>query len=515
MKYRGYGSYPCTNDRVSLRARRGVGSARQNAGITTLLVVAFMGIFTLIVGGLSGYALQQSKYGRALLAREEALSIAESGLEYFKWHVAHNTEIREDGTGLQSSYTYTVEDPEGGEMGAAVLTTDANMQCGRVQWIDVESEGISNADQSKTRTIAARYMRPSVGEYALVTDTGVHYTSAVTGPIHSNSAVRMDGSNNSTVTSKLDQDEFWCTSSYGCTPSRWEDGVFGTGPNTELWRFPASEISFATILQDTLALRTYATNDGLYLSPTRVYLDGVAQGSSFASVGGSESTGFHIVFNPDGTVNIYRVTSTYSISNTYAPPGVLGSDWTPITDRPDISARTLVVSNVSLPSDCSLIYSEAKTWISGTVMGKITVVAADPGSFDPDIMLGGTITVSDGNIGYATTDGTTGLTAIAERGIRYAYRVPNDMSVRGIFVAQNGFYGRYYYAYVGGANTYNIRNSITLNGSIVSKLRASVWYGDSGFQNRFTTYDRLQAFQPSPFTPSARVDYGYALWNEE
>src|SRR3989344_5853309 len=74
-------------------------------GITTLLVVAFMGIFTLMLGGLVGYALEQAKYGRALHAREEALSIAESGLEYFKWHVAHNTAIREDGTGLQSSYS--------------------------------------------------------------------------------------------------------------------------------------------------------------------------------------------------------------------------------------------------------------------------------------------------------------------------------------------------------------------------------------------------------------------------
>src|SRR3989344_7665199 len=88
-------------------------------GVTTLLVVAFMGIFTLMLGGLVGSVLQQAMYGRALHAREEALSIAESGLEYFKWHVAHNTAIREDGTGLQSSYSYTVNDPEGGELGSA------------------------------------------------------------------------------------------------------------------------------------------------------------------------------------------------------------------------------------------------------------------------------------------------------------------------------------------------------------------------------------------------------------
>jgi len=186
-----------------------------------------MGIFTLMLGGLVGYALEQAKYGRALHAREEALSIAESGLEYFKWHVAHNTAIREDGTGLQSSYSYTVNDPEGGELGSANITTSAYKQCGRVQWIDVESEGTSNADTRFKRVLAARYVRPAVAEYAFVTDSGVYYVSNVTGPVHGNSGVRMDGTNNSIVSSKLGANEFWCTSSYNCSPSQWKNGVFG------------------------------------------------------------------------------------------------------------------------------------------------------------------------------------------------------------------------------------------------------------------------------------------------
>jgi hypothetical protein len=480
------------------------------AGVTTLLVVAFMGVFTMIMAALVGYVLEQGRYGRALHAREEALSIAESGLEYFKWHVAHNEEIREDGTGLQSSYTYTVDDPEGGELGTANITTSANMQCGRVQWIDVESEGTSNSDVRFTRTLAARYMRPSVGEYAFVTDSGVHYVSNVTGPVHGNSGVRMDGTNNSVVSSKLGEDEFWCTSGYNCNPAQWVDGVFGNGSNDDLWSFPVSEINFATMLADTAPLQGYASADGLYLSPTQVYLNGVAQGSAFSSVGGSESRGFHVVFNSNGTVTVRRVTSTNSFSSVYDP-----QTGNYITDYPDVANET-TVGTYTLPSDCGLIYSEAKTWISGTVSGKITIVAADPGSFNPDIILGGTINVSEGNISYATTDGTTGLTAIAEHAVRFANRVPNDMSIRGIFVAQSGFYGRYFYAFANPSTSYNLRNSLTLNGSIVSKLRAGTAYGTaSGFQNRYTIYDRLQAFDPSAFTPSARVDYGYVLWREE
>ena len=41
-------------------------------GVTTLLVVGFMGIFMLILGTISSFAMQQGKYGRALYDREQA-----------------------------------------------------------------------------------------------------------------------------------------------------------------------------------------------------------------------------------------------------------------------------------------------------------------------------------------------------------------------------------------------------------------------------------------------------------
>ena len=40
-------------------------SGRAQRGMTTLLVVGFMGVFMLILGTVTGYAFQQAKYGRA------------------------------------------------------------------------------------------------------------------------------------------------------------------------------------------------------------------------------------------------------------------------------------------------------------------------------------------------------------------------------------------------------------------------------------------------------------------
>ncbi len=100
------------------------------AGFTTLLVLGFMGVFMIVLGTITSYAFEQARYGRALLAREQALHIAEGGLEYYRWFLAHNPGNLANGTGLPGPYTYTVDDPEGGTLGSAALTVTGNSQCG-------------------------------------------------------------------------------------------------------------------------------------------------------------------------------------------------------------------------------------------------------------------------------------------------------------------------------------------------------------------------------------------------
>ena len=172
----------------------------------------------------------------------------------------------------------------------------------------------------------------------------------------------------------------------------------------------------------------------------------------------------------------------------------------------------VTIGTFAVPPACSLIYSQAKTWIEGTVAGKVTLVAADAGSFSPDIIL-------RGNIGYATTDGSSGISAIAEHSVLIPLVVPSAMSIRGVFVAQTGYFGRDLYdcTYA----PYDIRSSLTMNGTVVSNLRTGTKWGYgwcsgiSGFQTRVDSYDRLLAFSPPPFTPAASVDYKLSLWREQ
>lgn len=471
-----------------------------HSGVTTVLVLIFMGVFMLIMSALTGFAFEQAKYGRALYAREQALSVAEAGLEYYRWFLGHNTSIMTTGNGAVSPYTYTVKDPESGSaVGAATITANVVKQCGIPQWIDLTSKGVSSADPAYARTVSVRYMKPSVALYSGLYNTNLHIgpTSAVSGPIFSNGGIWMDGISSSTVSSALST--FYCDSSMGCTgvggnPSAgWKAGVFGAGEDSTLWKYPVSSIDFIGMAANLSTLRGYAISNGLYLYDSTVSAN-------------HNTKGFHIYLNADGTVDVYRVNTTVAINSAYH---VDDSDYHTDYDIIATNGQTLV-GHYTIPSTCGVIYAEGTTWIQGTVKGKMTIVVADPSSgYDPDAILASNIT-------YATTDGTSGLTVIAEHSIRIPLNSPDTMSVRGIYIAQSGYFGRdYYYSTPSGYSSYLNRTLLTVTGTVKSTQQPVLYWGSQGYANRAYSYDQVLAFAPPPFTPPVSSGYGYVLWQEK
>lgn len=460
-----------------------------------ILVLVFMGVFATIVGMLSSYLLTQANVTRAKYAREQAFGIAESGLEYYRWFLAHNPDNLTNGTGLPGPYSYVVEDPEGGQIGTASLSIAGNTSCGVVQSIEITSQGTADASPAFKRTLTARWARPSVAEYSHVINSNVWAGADrnIVGPYHSNGGIRMDGTNNSTVSSAVST--WTCTSTFGCSPSQSKPGVWGAGSGSPLWKYPVPNFNFAGIASDFGALKGYAQTQGRY----------------FDTVSTSGQRGYHIVFKNDNTVDVYRVNTTawrwtIHIDNL--------STWQ--KDYHQITGETFL-GNYSIPAGCPIILAEDNVWLEGTVAGKVIVIAADPedASYNPDIIL-------QGNIGYTSTGGSVGLTAVAERSVVYGYNIPDNMSVRGIFVAQSGYYGRNLYPcwYA----PYDKRNSLSLHGSVVSNGRVGTKWGYStsgcygqwsGFNTRTDTYDRLLAFSPPPFTPFASADHKFIIWKEQ
>lgn len=467
-------------------------SLRQR-GITIILVLVFASVFGLAVSALMGFIFSQAKLGSSKEVREQALGIAEAGLEYYHWFLSHYPEDLQDGTGSAGPYVHTYEDPVSGPIGSFSLSVVGNTSCGELQSVDITSTGTVDTDSRFTRTVFGRHANPSVAEYSYIigADVWAGPDRNITGPYHSNGGIVMDGTNNSLVTSALAS--WTCTFSTRCNPPVTDDGVFGDGPNSALWQFPAGEISFDDMAADFSTLKSLAQSDGIYLAP---------YGSTEINYSGymTAPDGYHLIFNSDGTVDIYQVTDTsgywgYRTGIGYSP------DLHLIDSETFIERRTI-------PSDCSVIFVEDKVWIEGVVSGKVTVVAADlvNAGYDPDVIL-------EDDITYSTFDGSDGLTVISEFGVYIPPDSPDDLSLRGIFVAQGDRFGRPYYAS-------DIKSQLTIHGSIVSRERVGTsWTSGetiiSGYQNRDNSYDRLQTTNPPPFTPASTTTPKYILWQEQ
>ncbi|MBP9816973.1 MAG: hypothetical protein KBD05_03005 [Candidatus Pacebacteria bacterium] len=466
-------------------------------GYLMLLAIVFGAIFFTVLGALSSYVLTENKLQNAGHAQARALSIAEAGLEYYRWFLAHYPNDLQNGTGVAGPYSIPYNDPEGGVTGTISLAITGNTSCGQVTSVDITSTGTANGSPSATRAVYARYAQPSVARYSYILNDSVWAGAdrVINGPYHSNGGIRMDGTANSSVTSSLSN---WnCTSDYGCSPaSSSASGVVGNGPNQDLWSWPVPQVNFAGIAADFGTLKTLAQAQGIYYP-------------RWSTTNNPNTAaywhGYHLIFNSNGTVTVRRTTSTTRL------------DVTPVNSADDDEDRALINNETNyetrtIPATCGLIFVEDHVWIEGTIPQKVTVVAANVvnAGIAPNAYL-------KNNIVYGATDGTDGLTVIAEHNVLVTPDSPNTMTLNGIFIAQGGAFGRNYYG-----GSYDPRGTLTILGTTVSNKRTGTkWclngsctsYG--GYANRIDSYDRRLANDPPPFTPLVSTDYEFVEWREK
>lgn len=457
---------------------------RQSSGYLMVMVLVFAGIFMTILTSFVVFIVTQSRLIEQRFHFEQSGHIAEAGLNYFKWYLAHYP------NSTTTNIVGVYKDPEGENVGEYSITVASTTYCGETSSLQVTSVGHTYANPQVRRTMSARYAKPTVAEYSFILNSNVWVgpDAQIVGPYHSNGGIRMDGTNNSVVTSG--QSTWWCDSGYGCSPSRSRDGVFTTtaNPNTSLFDFPSPPINFAGITVDLATIQDRARNGGgRYFGP-------------------SGREGYHVIFLSDGRVEVRRVNSKENEPN--------GLAWGYYMH---ILKGTTLVERFTIPQSCPVLYFEDDIWLEGAVRGKVTVVAADIDSAGVDRSI-----ILNNNITYASA--TSGLLAIAERDTVIPLVVPNNMTLSGIFISQLGAFSRNYY------NTSNIpsawdeyvqRNSLTINGTIVSNGRVGTkWITtpggvfQSGFNNRYMSYDRNMMTAPPPYTPDTSDVYEYSDWRD-
>lgn len=472
-----------------------------NGGYLVVLTLVFGAVFFVIITAFAGYVVTQNQVQMRSYHKANALAIAEAGLDYYKWFLAHYPDDTQNGTGLPGPYVHTYADPEGGNIGEFSLEIASSTACGDVYAIDITSTGHTYDDPSITRSVYGRYAQPTVAEYAYIINSNVWAGAdrTIIGPYHSNGVVRMDGTNNSTVSSG--QEDWVCDGSLPCTPysnGTTLPGVYGDGPNFDLWSYPAPPINFTGLTVDLTSMQDKAVNGGgLYIGPSGRY-------------------GYRVSFQSDGTIDVYQIVRAdqywgYSSENGWKQ------------ERNVINSNNFV-GTYTIPTTCPVIFVEDNVWIEGTVSEKVTIAAADVDTtgVDPTLVL-------NGNITYVNDD--SGLLAIGENNVLVGLSVPNDMTVNGIFIAQNGRFGRNHYCQndcsstsgnqglPGTLDPYVYRNTLTINGTIVSKGREGTKWSCggtycSGFATRYNSYDRDLVSDPPPLTPITSDTYKFIEWRE-
>jgi len=475
----------------------------QHIGALLILVLIFGSVFFVMLSSFMGFIITQSQLQVKKYNYEQAREIAEAGLNYYKWYLAHNPDDVTNGTGAPGPYVLPYTDPELGAIGEFSLEIASSTFCGEINHIEINSTGYTYDEPSLTRTVYARYARPTVAEYAYIINSNVWAGGdrTIVGPYHSNGVIRMDGTNNSTVTSG--QEDWVCDGSLSCAPG-WNgstvDGVYGDGPNSSLWSFPSPPVNFTGLTVDLANMRDKAENGGgIYIPPSGDY-------------------GYRVDFQSDGTVDVFIVDSTYNYWGYTSADG-----WN--TERNVIYDDDPFATYTINPS-CPMIFVEDKVWLEGEVPLKVTLAAADTDSpgVDPSIILNGDITY---------TSSSSGLLAVAETDVLVGLQVPDDMELSGIFVAQSGRFGRNrycqscssgwwwgtHYGLPGVLDPYSMRNSLTMHGTVVSNGRVGTkWTSSgtyiSGFDTRYNSYDRDLVNNPPPLAPKTSDDFKFIEWRE-
>ena len=73
-------------------------------GYMLIQVIVFGSIAVYMLSALVGWASINIKAGRQAFNREKALQIAEAGIDYYRWHLAHAPTYFQDGTGGPGPY---------------------------------------------------------------------------------------------------------------------------------------------------------------------------------------------------------------------------------------------------------------------------------------------------------------------------------------------------------------------------------------------------------------------------
>ena len=472
-------------------------------GYLIIHTIVYGAIALILITGLANWGSVNIRAGRDAALREQAFQIAEAGIEYYRWHLAHVSTDYQDGTGAPGPYVHEYRDATGAVIGTFTLTITPPPVGSTL--VIVVSEGVVTANPSITRRIEAKFAIPSIAKFAFVANSKMRFGAGteVFGPIHSNDGIRFDGLAHNLVTSfkySYDDPDHSGADEYGVhthlSPSDPVPPVPpppGTPPSRTDVFISGRQVSVPAVdwngfTQDLSQMKTDAQTSGRYFA-------------------GSGALGYNIVLKTDDTFDLYTVTSLVSPqSNCYNSQNQSGwGTWS-------IASETLL-GNYAFPAN-GLVFLEDNVWVEGTISSARLTIAA--GRFPESSSTNANIIVNE-DIRYTNYDGADVLGLIAQGNINVGL-VSNDvLTIDAAIVAKNGRAGRYYYRYAfsKSCSPYHQRDTINLFGMIATKERYGFAYTDgNGYETRNIIYDGNLLYGPPPSFPLTSDQYQTISWRE-
>jgi hypothetical protein len=455
-------------------------------GDVIILVLLLVAIVSLILLPFFNVLAKELDVAKTRIDREEALQIAEAGVDYYQWHLAHFPTDYQDGTGQAGPYTHAYTDYDTQQVIGDFQLTITPPSTGSTI-VTIQSTGWTTDNPAVKRTVTAKYGIPSLALFSFLSNDVIWIgpSENVSGQMQSNNGVRFDGTTNAPVLSA--KSTYTCSSGQGSPCPTTENGVWGGASQAikAFWEFPVPAVDFSALTSNLATLKSTAESEtgGTYYLPP------------------SNAQGYSLVFNSNGTVSVYKVTSLAS-----DPTGwdVYGNA---INTSIDYKNRTLLYTE-SIPSS-GIFYIEDKVWVEGTVKGRVMVAAAVlpyNSSTAPSIYI-------PNNITYAAKDGTNSLGLLAQQSVMVTYAAPQNIEIDGALIAQNGSVEFLYYQ-----NDAAIKNTINVFGSIMTYGQWTWTWVDgnnndvSGYATTNDTYDSNLLYSPPPSFPLSTSGYKQLSW---
>lgn len=445
-------------------------------GNILLVVMVFGAIsFGLVVTGIAGYSISENRASKYLSNREQAFQIAEAGVEYYRWHLAHYKNDYQDGTATSGPYIHDYANKDGEIIGKYSLNIIPPPAGSTI--VTVESTGWLNKQTASKRTIRVKFGFPAYTDYAYLTNASVVITTGtiINGKLHSNGGVQFDGTATAQISSALKTYKCKKKNNLGCSDKTSKAGVWGLGGPSNFFTYPVPSIDIKAVIPKASDIQKGARTSGLYLNS-------------------SGKQGYRLQFLENGTINVYKVLST-KCSKGKGQADDKKEAWF-CTDRNLLSAAT----NYPIPAN-GFIYVHDRVWVDGTVEGRATIVNKK----NKDILLGS-------NIVYAQKDGTDALGLIAGRDIVITKDAPENMEIDAVLLSMKGNAKRHHYKN-------NTKTNLLIYGSVIT-MKSWYWNWidskgkkDSGYVTANLTYDANLTYGPPPGFPFG-ADYNLISWEE-